>query len=216
MSPLSHQLIIPPHIEYLLVNQDLLILETSLGVKRFVDDPYEPLVGKHITDSFPELIGIEDFLMAVLEGEQESFDLKGIGRVTEEGSALYFDIYVTLGKNQENCLFFFVEDVTERMMLEQKLVQASNENSLLANNLSTSQKYINQIIHSMAAILLVTTPSGKIKTANKTALDLFGYRETELIGQSIFSIISDKRFIKQASQQHPLFNNLLSNINSTL
>ena len=215
MSPLSHQLLVPPHIEYLLVNRDLLILETSPGVERFVEPPHEALEGKHICDSFPELIGIEDFLIAVLEGEQDSFDLKGIARVTENGSTLYFDIYVTLRpreENQDNCLSFFVEDVTERMALEQKLVQVSNENSLLANNLANSQNYINQIIQSMAAILLVTTPSGKIKTANQTALNLFGYRETELIYKSILTIISDQNFIRQASQQHPLFNNLLNNM----
>jgi len=206
MSPLSHQLIVPPHIEYLLVNQDLLILETSPGVQRFVDAPYMPLEGKHISESFPELIGVENFLIAVLQGKQDSFDLKGIGRITENGSALYFDIYVTSRQNQENCLFLFVEDVTERMVLEQKLVQASNENSLLANNLAASQNYIHQIIQSMAAVLLVTTPLGKIKTANQTALNLLKYRESELIGQSIEKIISNPNFI------NPLFNNLLNNI----
>ena len=215
MSPLSHQVIVPPHIEYLLVNQNLLIGETSPGVKRFVDTPDEPLEGKHISDCFPELIGMEDFLSAVLEGKEHSFDLKGIRRITEDSSSIYFDIYANLRQdpeNQANYLLFFVEDVTERMVLEQKLVQASNENSLLANNLATSQNYINQIIQSMAAILLVTTPSGKIKTANQTALNLFGYRESELISKSISSIIIDKNFINQANQQHPLFNGLLKNI----
>ncbi|NET56041.1 MAG: PAS domain S-box protein [Symploca sp. SIO2E6] len=215
MSTLSHQLIVPSHIEYLLVNQDLLIFEASSGVQRFVDPPYEPLEGKQISDSFPELIGMEDFLIGILEGQQDNFDLKGIGRFTEDGSALYFDIYVTLRQqeaNQDNCLVFFIEDVTERMVLEQKLVQASNENSLLADNLVVSQKYIYQIIQSMAAILLVTTPSGKITTVNQRALDLFKYRETELIGQSISILISDHNFLEQATQQHPLFNQLLNNI----
>jgi PAS domain S-box-containing protein len=192
--------------EYLTVGQNLQIIETSLGVQRFADRPHVATPGKHVCLGFPELIGVEDILVAILRGRQASFELKGVSRCSEKGSSLYIDIYVIKATNSENLkehrLIIFIEDVTERMVLEQKLVQRSNEVSLLLEAWGSSNEYLNRIIQSLADILLVTTQSGLIKMINQATKRLFEYSEEELIGRQISSIIQDYNALLEAGQYY--------------
>ena len=210
----------PRRREYLIVDQDFQILEISLGAQRFADCPDQVSTGKDIRLGFPELIGVEDLLIDVLEERQPSFELKGIGRYPDIDNPVYFDFYIIKynlyyhewqqsGLQQ---LIVFLEDVTEQMVLEQTLVQATNETSLLLSNLATSKTYIDKIITSMADALLVTTPSGIIKTVNRSAQDLLGYSEAELIGQLIGMIMPDKYLLPVASQEQLLADKSLLNL----
>jgi len=188
------------NMDYLVANQELLIVEKSDSMERFADSPDEVVEGEDICVAFPELIGTEEILKAIIAGEQTNFDLKGICRNNADGSLLYFNIYFIGNqedKGDKNCLFVFFEDVTSSLNLEQELVQSANEKSLLLSALSTSKKSLDKIIASMADALLVTTESGIIKTVNNAALALFGYREEELIGKSISLIIEDQNFLFQ-------------------
>jgi PAS domain S-box-containing protein len=201
--------------EYLAVDGEFKILETSLGVQRFADCPNEVMKEKDVRVGFPELIGVEDILIAILQGQQVSFELKGIGRFSEQDSPLYIDLYVIKNPSEENLedrLIIFFEDVTTRMVLEQKLVQRANEVSLLLEAWAYSSDYLDKIITSMADAVLVTTPAGTIKTVNRAAKDLFGYSEKELIGKPISIIVSEENLLLEASQEYLLFEKLLNNV----
>lgn len=218
MSPILNKLLCllaPRRREYLAVDKYFIILETSFGVRRFADSPNELGRGKDVRICFPELIGLEDICTNILERRQVSFELKGIARTTEKGSPLYLDLYIINNPDKkigENSLTIFLEDVTEKMILEQSLVQASNEKSLLLSALAASKDYVDTIITSMADALIVTKNSGIIKTINRGAKDLFGYSEEELIDHLISIIITDENFLKQAGDQHPLFNQSFKNV----
>ncbi|WP_199294892.1 PAS domain S-box protein [Trichocoleus sp. FACHB-832] len=190
------------------------MLETSEGAQRFAEQPQEFGAGKDVRLGFPELIGSENYLMAVFEGQRSIFEFVSLGR--GDNNFLYFNLYVILQEKTEDNLsdnlIIFLEDVTERIILEQNLVQATNGTNLLVSALSESKYYIDKIIDSMADALLVTTTSGKIKIVNKAVEGLFGYSESELIGQQISMIIDDKNFFKQANQQPPLFANKFKNV----
>jgi PAS domain S-box-containing protein len=180
------------NIEYFVLAENLAILDASPGVSRFVESPMS--IGQDIQVLFPELVGIESLLQSVLDEEQPAFELKAIARSlphtcedTSQKQVLYFDLYVIRSSAIE--LVLFLEDVTERMELEQSLVQNSNETNLLLSQISASQKYINQIISSMADALIVTQRSGIIKTVNPAAQRLLECDQTELIGRSIFDVI---------------------------
>ncbi len=206
-------LLAPRRREYLAIDKNFNILDTSMGVQRFADSPDDVKKGKDVRISFPELFGLEDTLIAILEGQQASYELKGIGRVTEQGEPLYLDLYVINNPDgRKNSLIIFLENVTERMLLEQSLVQASNEKSLLLSQLAAAKDYVETIITSMADALIVASRSGKIKTINRAAQDLFGYSEEELIGKRVSLIIPDSNFLEQASEHHPLFNKILNNV----
>jgi PAS domain S-box-containing protein len=198
-------LLAPRRREYLTIDINLNILQLSFGVQRFADSPSDVRPGKDVRLGFPELIGLEDTLMDIFERRQVSFELKGLARVSEKGSPLYLDLYAINNPDKKTLqgeLIIFLEDVTEKMLLEQSLVQAANEKSLLLDALAASKNYVDKIITSMADALLVTTASGKIKTVNQSAVDLFGYSEEEFIGESISIIIADGSSLHQDGQTY--------------
>lgn len=215
MNFLLNQLLSLRQMEYLALDRELKILETSLGAKKFAERPKEVKRGKPACLGFPELIGIEDILIAILEGRQGSFQLKGIGRFSEQGNPLYVDIHVVKFQKKENFgnrLIIFIEDVTERMVLEQKLVQRSNEVSLLLEAWDSSNEYLNKIIQSLADALLVTTQSGIIKIANQATKNLFGYSKEELMGMQLSRLIIEYNLLLEASQQYLLAPEILRDV----
>jgi PAS domain S-box-containing protein len=210
MNPFLKKLLAPRHIEYLSVDANLIILETSRLVGPFADRPEEVSPGKDVRAGFPELIGSEEVLRAVLSGEKASFELKGIARFVEGNKPFYIDLYISQHQDEitlEPLLLILFEDVTENMVLKQALVQRANEASLLVSALASSQDYIHKIITSMADALLVTTSSGQIKTLNVAAQNLFGYSESELLGQPISLLIKSPQFLEEIRQQLPCLNN---------
>ena len=202
-----HKLLVPHHLEYLALDEDFLIQETSLKVQRFADCPEEVTAGNDVRIPFPELVGSEELLIDIFEGRLPNFELKAMTRVFENGSQLYFDMYIVEFINDENHhkLIVFFEDVTDRMGLEQTLVQATNEMNILLSTLAATNNYVEKIITSMAEVLLVTTASGKIKKVNQAAQDLFGYSESELVGQQIDALAAFDASLQAVSQeQSPL------------
>ncbi|HEY9604328.1 MAG TPA: PAS domain-containing sensor histidine kinase [Allocoleopsis sp.] len=79
MTSLLNKLLAPHH-EYLTLDRDLIVLETSCRAKRFADCPEQLILGNDVRAPFPELIGIEDILLEIILGQRTSFELKGIAR----------------------------------------------------------------------------------------------------------------------------------------
>jgi PAS domain S-box-containing protein len=201
--------------EYLTIDQDFNILETSRGVRRFAESPDDVIKGNDVRFCFPELYGLEETLIDILEGRQATFEIKGLARPSPQGNPLYLDLSIVknqLEENLENRLIIFLEEVTERMLLEQSLVQSINEKSLLVSALAASNAYIEKIINSMADALLVTTPLGIIKKVNRATQNLLGYSEEELIGQFISIITSEYKILLAANQPPFLFQEGLNNV----
>ena len=192
--------------EYLTIDRDFNILETSMGIQRFAESPEEVTKGQDVRLGFPELLGLEEILLDILEGRQINFEIQAIARTSEAGNSIYVDICIIKNHIDEDLnpyLIIFLEEVTERMILEQNLVQSSNEKSLILSALTASKAYIETIIVSMADALIVTTPSGIIKTINRATQHLFGYSEEELVGQPI-SILTREDSVLLAATQPPL------------
>ena len=201
------------HQEYITVDREFNILETSAGIERFAESSDDVTPGKDVRLAFPELFGIEDIFNDILEGRQTSFEIHAIARHSPKKKLIYVDIYVVKNQFHEeynNSLIIFFEEVTERMTLEQSLVQSSNENSLLISALTASKAYIEKIIISMAEALIVTTPSGIIKTINIATQNLLGYSEDELIGQPLSLITREDKVLLVATQPPLLFQEALN------
>ena len=212
MNGLLQKFLAERQMEYLTVDGDFRIQETSGDVQRFADIPDEVGEGKDVRDCFPELFGLEDTLEAVMSGEQTSFDLKGIGRFSDPKYPLYFDIYAMENepdKHLSGRLVIFFENVTEHRVNQQKYVQSLNQANLFLATLEATNSYIDKIITSMADALFVTTVSGQIQKVNQAALDLFGYSEQELIARSISTIITNEDILRQFSLcDHTPFNHI--------
>lgn len=180
--------------EYLALDKHGIIIGASPGAARFSDAPEQVMVGKEVTVSFPELLGLEDILESIWVGEMNDFSLTAIARILPGQQPIYFDIHIFTNpenNSETNRLICLLDDATERRVLEQSLVQNSNETNLLVNRLRIAKNYIDQVVASMADVLIVTNSLGIIKTINQATIDLFGYSENELIDQSIFLIVRD-------------------------
>ncbi|MBD2680271.1 MULTISPECIES: PAS domain S-box protein [Nostoc] len=193
----------PHKFERLELDDNFCIIDTSEQVQRFAHRPEEVTRGKDIRLSFPELIGLEDILKAILYGKQELFELQGVRRTSKQQSHLYIDIYIIGEQHEklENKLIVLIEDVTDKIVLKQKLAQQTNEANLLSSALITCKSYMEQVIASMADAFLVTNKLGKIIKFNHAAEELFGFNQEELINQPISLIIDDQVVIK-AIYQH--------------
>ncbi len=196
MKWLWRKLMAPRRLEYLEVDANFLIQEASIGVHRFAESGQNADIGTDVRREFPEMIGVEDILRAVLAGTQANFQLKGIARVREHHSLLYFDLYCIADDPNTDAsaqprLIILLEDATERMAMEQELGQVAKEATLLSHALAAANDYIDKIITSMADALLVTDHTGKIKTTNAAAQKLFGYSAAELRGINISAIIEE-------------------------
>ena len=144
MDALFKGLLTKKNMEYVLLDGDFQILETSEEAVRFADSAEDFALGSDVRFSFPELFGAEEEFAAILEAKQADWLFPGVGRATGHTSDLfYFDIYVTANEvdsDAEKRLVVILEDVTERMRMEQELVMSANRANLLADQL----KEINQ------------------------------------------------------------------------
>jgi diguanylate cyclase (GGDEF)-like protein/PAS domain S-box-containing protein len=205
MNFLLNKLLSLRRLEYLVVDRELKIQAISLKVQQFADIPDEITQGKDVRAGFPELIGLEEILTDILEERKQSFQLKSSTRVLEDGSYLYFDLYIFGYQESQKIdkLVIFCENVTNSVVARQSMLQAANENSIIANSLANAHDYIYKLINSINDVLLVTTASGKIKKVNLAAELLFGYSEAELINKSISTITADEELLRQFSQLPP-------------
>ena len=84
-------------------------------------------------------------------------------------------------------------DLTYRVKIESKdelgqLADTFNKMTEDLQKTTVSKDYVNNIIDSMMDVLIVVDPGGKIRTVNKATCDLLGYKENDLIGQSMETI----------------------------
>lgn len=183
-------ILISHYAEYLVIAPNWRIRRTSANVQRFANGE-EVKPGKDVRLSFPELVGVESYLSEILLGKRNSFELKGIAR-KDPSSPLYIDLYIT---NLERELIVLLDDATERMVLQQKLVQNNHKMKLLLQKSTAARNYVDKILMSIADALFVTTPLGNILTVNQAAINLFEYSQEELINQSISHLITDDNIL---------------------
>jgi len=195
------------HQEYLILNADFTVRETSPGAARFAEPGANPNANEDVRQSFPELTGVESLLVSIMQGRERSFELSGIGRFTERDPALYFDLHITrypANLEQTDNLIVLLSDATERMVFQQRLIHSANEAQILLKKLTVTKDYIAQILAAMADALIVTNHAGTIKNVNRAAQRLFGYDENELLGQSLERFVPDSRPLRQLDEASQL------------
>ncbi len=183
-------LIVPKHLHYVLLNEELGIVAVSAQATSYVDDVAYFQAGQDIRDSFPELYGLEDIFSTIMSGAQDQFDVKAINRHIGDRQ-IYIDLYFRSHPTAqgEAQLLMFLEDVTDKMSLEQTLVQSNNETSLLVTALKNAKQYAETIIESIAEALIVTDVNGHILRINSVTTEILEYPETELLGRPLFEIL---------------------------
>jgi len=192
-------LLIPDHIGYIIVDESFCVVGFLPRIVCYADEPELLAIGADLREGFPELYGLEDVLPGIIDGQQDQFAVKAINRTLGEGDIVYLDLYFCRYPTAEmngaqpgtdRLLIIFVEDVTDKMALEQTLVQSNNETNLLLAALENAKRYANTIIESMAEALIVTNLDGEILRINPITQDILGYSEAELLGRSLTEILN--------------------------
>jgi len=173
MTLLPERLVMPPQVGYLLLGEELKVLEFSNHALHFAESPECLCQGEYVWAAFPELIGAEELLENIRIGQLSQYELKEVAR-----ECLYFNLHAS---RVQDYLVVLFEDVTEMMTLKQSLVQRANDAELLLSALRNSKDYLDKVILSMGDALIITNDQGQIKAANQSALDMFGYSDAELI-----------------------------------
>lgn len=198
MKQLGSKIVVPHHLEYLIIDANLIIYELSAQVDRFADEPQSFQLGEDIHNGLPELFGTEEMLMEVLRGELPSFEMKGIGRFSDLDSPLYLDFFANRyydDETQEYQLIIFFSDVTDRMVLEQKLVQSTNETSLLLRALAESEEKYRDLFENASDLIQSFGMDGSFIYVNRAWKQTLGYTEYEISNLTIFDIIHpDNKF----------------------
>lgn len=204
MNNLLRKILAPKKIEYLTIDSELVIVESSWGVARFADSPEHLQLGQDVCMAFPEFIGLEETLNKILLSQINQFELKGISRTITQEHTIYFDIYVLKNpddSSQKKELLIVFEDTTEWILKEQKITQVAKEYGLALSALEKNKIYLDKVINSMTNILIVTDDQGMIKIINQATSVLLKYSEAELVQQSILTIFKDNQ-LKNYHQVH--------------
>lgn len=203
----NHQISEPSESQqhFIILDCNFTIIEYSFNLDKFADFSKELKPGKDIREVLPELIGVEERLIAILAGEQDSYDLPGIARYLDEKYPLYFDLSLrkySCKNNKCASLIVLLNNSTAKMILQQILTQRVNESQLLLKQITAKQNYISKLITFLNDALLVTNKNGIIKIINLATVKVFGYSESELIDRSISLIIRDEEFLQKSLQEN--------------
>ncbi|VVB97649.1 Methyl sulfide methyltransferase-associated sensor [uncultured archaeon] len=81
---------------------------------------------------------------------------------------------------------------------------------------TVSKDYVDNIIRSMFGTIVVVTPDGQIQTVNQATCDMLGYKEQELVGQTVDILFADENIKHKAAWFDELTEtNYVSNIEKT-
>ena len=185
--------------EYLLIDKNLIIEEMSSEITRFAEDVSMVKIGHDVRDAFPELLGLEEIIIDILEKREQSFQIQGLSRLFGDGNNIILNLYI-ISKQFVNKLLIIFEDVTDEVILKQNILHAANEANLSLRDLTRTNNYISKIIDSIADVLFITNEAGIIKKINRSAENLFGYSESELVGKPLTKITSYDHLLRQFSQ----------------
>jgi len=148
--------------EYILVDTDLKVIESSSGVSRYFGE--QPNNGDDILDFIPEFVGNEDEIKKIFLKRYCLFTLETVYRNE-------YYINISIEYCDSNTAIVLLHNVTAITINQQSLLQYSNESTLLYNTLT-------KVINNQNSMVFVAN-SEKIEFANKQFLDYFHLTDLE-------------------------------------
>ena len=122
---------------YLLIDTEFIVQAIRGNPPAFIS---AASVGAPLLEIFPELIGSEAALHALLDQNGERFDLPMINRDGDAGHKPYVNLTIvcapSLKRREQQALLVLWEDVTQSGRARQKIMQQRNELTLLRNELA--------------------------------------------------------------------------------
>ena len=133
-----------------------------------------PADEKGLTELFPELVGREDDLMAMLTGNSEGFFIEFVSRHNRQRELVYYDLAVIRG-DYEDTGILIIEDVSDKARMIQELNQQKYELLLLKHSQLFRNRHVQEsLLGESPAIGNVRGAIAKISQAPRTTVLLTG------------------------------------------
>ncbi len=135
--PLMQKFIKAKAIEYIVIDRNLKVQYISPLCQDYCDYPKNLEINQGVREAFPELIGLETVIKNIIDGKLEAFELCTVARSVNTRRPKYINFYFmadyeTQEKSEkDSLLFIFLEDNSEQIIYQQRLVQTANESFLL-------------------------------------------------------------------------------------
>ena len=143
--------------EYLLIDKAFTISRTSLGVLKYMDSI--PKEGESVLKHIPEFSGYEEIIEKAFTFKDFSYQFKTVHK-----NGYYVNI--SIDHYDEKTALVLFQNITEVTQSQQKLLQYSNETTLLYSAL---QKIIDQ----QNTLLFLVDSQDKIEFANQKCIEYF-------------------------------------------
>lgn len=133
---------------FVIINRDGEIVHACGHFGGFTMDNAQIENHTNIFDFIPELIGSEDILWDILDGNLADFELENLNRIKEDGDICYLNIYILpyYPPMGEKFLLVIMRDMSEWTNAQQILTQQRNELHLLQHNLSQTNQQLEFIL----------------------------------------------------------------------
>lgn len=151
--------------EYILVDTDLHVVNASLGIEKYLGT--HPQEGEDILGYLPELVGNEDEIKTIFVKKYCLYSLESVYKNE-------YYVNISIEYCDEKIAIILLHNITSNTTAKQKLLQYSNESSLLY---STLQK----VLDNQNVILFVTNQDEKIEFANQKCIDYFKAKDMQAL-----------------------------------
>jgi len=141
-----------------------------------------------ITDFFPELVGLENDLLEVLNRKRDRLTLNAINRTA--AGEIFFNLHVFSDYKNDNSAYVIIEDITEGSLSLRMVQQKRNEMILRNNELIRREEFITTLLNTIPDPVFYKDASGRYIGCNSEFEKFTGYSKTDFCGKSPGSIFS--------------------------
>ncbi len=152
---------------------ELVVCERNEPATALTDQLAFPAIENRLMELFPELVGSEDSLRAILAGDGEGLHLAYMSRRDRRGELFYYDLTaLNSGRNQG---VLMVEDIGDKARMLQEVNQQKYELLLLKHSQLFRSRYVHEsLLGDSPAIDRVRRAITKISQAPQTTVLLTG------------------------------------------
>jgi transcriptional regulator with PAS, ATPase and Fis domain len=157
--------------EYILINRVFQIESYSSGVMKYFGPL--PMMGSHVIEYLPELIGSEEEIDSIFEDKNSSYTLESVYK-----NAYYLNIAIEHYDNQT--LLILLHNITDITVSKQKVSQYTNETTLV-------NAMLEKILDKQNTLIFLIN-NEEIVYANKQFMDYFHLKELKEVKEKTLKI----------------------------
>ena len=158
--------------EYVLVNEDLKTIHASHGIEKYLNGV--PKEGEDILEYLPELVGNEEEVKKIFIKKYCLYGLEAVYK-----NEYYVNISIEYCDN--NTAIILIHNITATTLSQQKLLQYSNESTLLYNTLQ-------KVIDNQNTYVFVANRDNEIAFANQKFIEYFKAKDLKDLNEKNINI----------------------------